>query len=521
MSTLRGRPGSALWLMGHELRLFWRRGASGGRSGLIIAGLLLLGWMLFSYSIFSKAGPAIPPPPLGDSRVDGLALLIASFVILFISSVMLSQSILAAIEAIYTRNDLDLLISSPLKPWTVLVVRTTAIAINSLPIYAALLGPPLIWLAIFNSPLWLFSLLFLVLLAFAATGLALLVVTGLFRLLGPKRTRVLAQITGALTGASIFLGFQFFNIYGRDGGEAGGQSGGELAAVLQNIKIDTDAPWFLPARAMTADPLAMLLWTVFSIAVFLLGVSIFSRRFVQDAAAASTMGQRRKQADNRVQQVRGGLMATIMRKELRLILRDPLLLSQVGLQLVYLLPIAFLLVRPQDGGGLEVSIKGFAPALTVLASALAGSLIWITVSAEDAPDLIASAPAARKVIDRSKIIAAAVPALALIAIPVALLGSREPVAGLWAAGGCIAAAASAACIGLWRRTSASRRDFVRRRQKGSAITSMGQTFTAVLIAAAAGFGAYDLPLMAIIPAIFAATILGVMYRTPAERGVTS
>ncbi len=520
MNTLRGRPGSPLWLMGHELRLFWRRGASGGRSGLIVAGLMLAAWLVFSYSIFSKVGPSLPPPPLGDTRMDGFALVVVSFIILFIASVMLSQSILAAIEAIYTRNDLDLLMSSPLKPWTVLIVRTTAIAINSLPIYAALLGPPVIWLSIFSSPMWLFSLLFLILLAFAATGVSLLVVTGLFRLLGPKRTRVLAQVVGALTGASIFLGFQFFNIYGRDGG-SGGDGGIQLASILENFSVDTNTPWLLPAHAMTADPLAMLGWAVFSAAVFLIGVQVFSKRFVQDAAAASTMGQRRKQADARIQQLRGGLMASIMRKELRLILRDPLLLSQVGLQLVYLLPIAFLLVRPQDGGGLDVSIKGFAPALCVLASALAGSLIWITVSAEDAPDLIASAPAPRRIIDRSKIIAAAGPALALLTIPLVLLASREPVAAAWAAAGCVAAAGSAACIGLWRRTSASRRDFVRRRQKGSAITSLGQSFTAILIATTAGLGAYDFPLLAIIPAIFAATILGVMYRSPAERGVTS
>ena len=68
-----------------------------------------------------------------------------------------------------------------------------------------MLGPPLLWMAVFSSPLWLSALVVLASLAFAATGIALLIVTGLFRLIGPKRTRVLAQVISALAGAAVFL----------------------------------------------------------------------------------------------------------------------------------------------------------------------------------------------------------------------------------------------------------------------------------------------------------------------------
>src|SRR5262249_21777837 len=142
-----------------------------------------------------------------------------------------------------------------------------------------------------------------------------------------------------------------------------------------------------PARAMTGDIVATLLWIVLCAVLFPLGVFIFSRRFVADAAAASAMGGKKKRADVRVAEVRGGVMRSIVRKEFRLLIRDPVLLSQIGLQLVYLLPLGFVLLRP-GSNNFQITEAAFVPALTLLSSALAGSLIWVTVSAEDAPDLI-------------------------------------------------------------------------------------------------------------------------------------
>jgi len=145
---------------------------------------------------------------------------------------------------------------------------------------------------------------------------------------------------------------------------------------------------------------------------------------------------------------------------LRLLRRDPVLLSQIGLQLVYLLPLAFILIQPAQGIDLgRYADTAFAPALTILSSTLAGSLIWITVSAEDAPDLIAAAPVSRRLVDRAKLVAAVGPVLALMAIPVALLLLRSPVAGAWAAVGCVAAGTSAGLIGVWRKNPGSRKAF--------------------------------------------------------------
>jgi len=501
------RPGSILWLMQHELRLFWRRGRTRAMSGLVIAGILLALWLFFSFLIFQKVGPAIPPPPFLNGPGDGFALLIVTVALGFIGSVMTSGAILAAVDVIYTRNDLDLLLSSPISPWRVLVVRSSAIAIGALPIYAGLLGPPLLWMAIFSSPLWLSAILVLVTLAFVATGLALLIVTGLFRLIGPRSTRVLAQILSAVSGAAIFLGFQYFNI---SSGRSGPIDPEQMQALIANLNIDPHVWWLFPARAFTGDIVSTLVWFLFAAALFPVGIYIFSRSYVADAAAASAMGRRKRTADVRVARVRGGALQSVVRKELRLLARDPLLLSQIGLQLLYLVPIAFVLLRPDRG--FSVVPATFAPALTLLASMLAGSLTWITVSAEDAPDLLASAPIPPRLIDRAKLTASIGPVLILMTLPLLALLYRDPWAGVWATAGVLSAAFSAALIGLWRRNPGSRRDFVRRRAKASTLVALGQSFVTLGISATVGLGAYGYPWLAIIPAIIAAALLGALYK---------
>jgi ABC-2 type transport system permease protein len=505
--SLAGRPGGVLWLMGHELRLFWRRGKMKPRSGLILIAILLALWSIMSFFIFSKLGPLIPPPPFTEGAGSGLALAIISVVIAFIASVMTSGAILASVEAIYTRNDLDLLLSSPVSPWRLLVVRSSAIAIGAMPLYAGMLGPPLLWMAVFSSPLWLSAIVFLVTLAFAATGIALLIVTALFRLIGPKNTRVLAQILSAVAGAAVFLIFQYFNLASR--GE-GAMSQDETAALIMSLNIEPGVWWLFPARAFTGDIPSTLMWIVFAAALFPIGVFVFSRSFVADAAAAAAMGRKKRVADGRIAAVRGGVSSSVIRKELRLLTRDPLLLSQIGLQILYLLPLGFVLLRP--GGGVEITEAAFAPALTILASALAGSLVWITVSAEDAPDLIASAPVRAAMIDRAKLFAAIAPVWAVMLLPVIALLARDAWSGAWAVGGVLLASCASALIGLWRRNPGSRKDFVRRRQGGSTLTALGQSFVALGLSATAGLGAYGYPWIAVIPAIIAMAILGALYK---------
>lgn len=515
--SLAGRPGSVPWLMGHELRLYWRRGHGQlkPRSGLILLGILMAGWLFLSWTLLHRIGPEIPPPPFNRGPEAGLVLAAVSVAIVFMGSVMTSGALLGAVEVIYTRNDLDLLLSSPLSPWRILTVRASALAIGSLPVYAGLLAPPVIWMAVYSSPLWLTALAFLVSLAFLSTGLALLIVTALFRLIGPRNTRVLAQIMSAVTGGAVFLMFQWFNIsFSQD--EPMRQS--DVVQMIANVNIDPQAVFLLPARAMTGDLIAAAVWLACVMMLFPLAVYVFSRSFVSDAAAASAMGRRSRGTDARIATVRSGIMLSVIRKELRLLARDPLLLSQIGLQLIYILPLVFILLRP--GEGFRITEAAFAPALTLLSGTLAGSLIWITASAEDAPDLIASSPAPLKLIERAKLFAAVMPVFGLMLIPLAALIFRDAWAGAWASAGVITSAIFAALTGLWRGNPGSRRDFVRKREGGSVVTALGKGLTGTSLALAAGAGAYGYPWLALIPVILAIAFLGALYR-PREHRIST
>ncbi len=374
----------------------------------------------------------------------------------------------------------------------------------------------MIWLAIFSSPLWFSALPALAALAFAATGLGLLVVTALFRTIGPKRTRIFAQILSALTGAALFLSVQYFNITSHQTSSATRE---EAVHWFARLHIDPDALWLTPARAMTGDVAALLLWIAACGAVFVAGVFLFSRRFVSDAAAASTMGVRRRAGvDTRIAQVRAGITRSIVRKELRLLWRDPVLLSQIGLQLVYYVPLLLVLLQFNHDGATQPIVRALAPAFTLLASALAGSLIWITVSAEDAPDLVASAPIAPDRLERGKVLAALLPVGVLMVVPLGILLVEAPGVAAWAIAGCIAAAASSALIGLWRRSQGSRRDFFRRRRAGTLVSRLGQTVVTLTLTATVGFGVYGYPWLAIIPAIMAVAITIALHKPRAERG---
>src|SRR5439155_21807882 len=116
---------------------------------------------------------------------------------------------------------------------------------------------------------------------------------------------------------------------------------------------------------------------------------------------------------------------TVVIKEWRLIARDPHLISQVLLQLIYLMPMLFLIMR-----NAETPLRPIGAALPLLCASLTSSLTWIMIAAEDAPDLLLSSPAQQRLIRLAKLAAAAMPPLLVVALPLAWLVWRAPVAGL-------------------------------------------------------------------------------------------
>ncbi len=116
-------------------------------------------------------------------------------------------------------------------------------------------------------------------------------------------------------------------------------------------------------------------------------------------------------------------IAMLRRKEWALLRRDPWLVSQTLMQMLYLLPPAFLLWRSFESGSTNVVL--LVPVLVMAAGQLAGGLAWLAISGEDAPDLIATAPLTAHQVVRAKI-EAVMGCIALVfspfMLPLALVG---------------------------------------------------------------------------------------------------
>jgi ABC-2 type transport system permease protein len=146
------------------------------------------------------------------------------------------------------------------------------------------------------------------------------------------------------------------------------------------------------------------------------------------------------------------------------------------------------------------------PVVVMAAGQLGGGLAWLSVSGEDAPDLVATAPIPARSILWAKIEAVMI-AIAAIFAPF-IVGMAF--ASLWAAAvaglGVLIAAAAATDIQLCFRVQARRSHF-RRRQTSSRVATFAEAFSSIAWAAAAALLAAG-TWFAVLPALIALSIMG-------------
>jgi ABC-2 type transport system permease protein len=317
-----------------------------------------------------------------------------------------------------------------------------------------------------------------------ATAAALALTLALFRLVGAKRTRLIAQIVAAVIGAAFVIGLQIAAIF----------SSGSISrfAALQSDWMlahapDTSSAFWWPAHAMLGDRRALVAVVVFGFGLLGLAITLFSRRFGDHALAAAGVSntvvrQRRWSLTFR----RHSPARVLRQKEWTLLARDPWLISQTLMQILYLLPPAVLLwVTFRSGGGSYVVL---IPVVVMAAGQLAGGLAWLSISGEDAPDMVASAPITAGRILRAKI-EAVMGMIALVFAPiVAVLAFDSLFAAAVAALGILTAAAAATLIQICFRTQAKRSQF-RRRQTSSRIATFAEAFSSIAWAATSALAA--------------------------------
>lgn len=447
---MKAAPGSTLWLLGHELRLAWYNSAvSGGkrRPGIASIVVWIVGWAVMHAAAFGVLSS------LGRHPADPALLgVLAGAVLLVISTFMLSGALKACTLALFERGDLDLLLSSPLPSRSIFSVRLLGVAASSAALFLFLFTPFAHVALFLGRPGWLAIYPTVAALALVIACAAMLLTLALVRLFGARRTRVLAQVLAAVAGALLFLLSQSFNFIFHGDDRALAQSARHM---IEHGVLAPDSPLWLPGRAALGEPLPLLALAALAGAACWLTVARTHRFFVKGLQQAAGIGHAAPRAAGGVRfRFRRSLFDTVVVKEWRLIARDPHLISQVLLQVVYLVPLLFVILRNDDASG-----PAIAAGLTLLSSSLTAALAWIVISAEDAPDLLLSSPAAMRTIRLAKLAAATMLPLLAVALPLLWMIAHGPLAGLMTAFTVTGAVLSAALVVLWVGRPAPRSNF--------------------------------------------------------------
>src|ERR1700692_1639297 len=392
-------------------------------------------------------------------------------------ALVLSQAIESVTRVFYARADLVLIMSAPVRLENVFSVRLAAIAL-SVTAMALLFSTPFIDVLVLGGGIrWLAAYGVVIAIGVSAAAVAIAVTIMLFRLIGPSRTRLVAQILAAIIGAGFVIALQVAAIL----------SYGTLSrfAVLTSDAAAAFAPgtdsivWW-PARAVLGDGEALLLLLAGGLVLLGVVMAMFSARFADTAVSVSTNAAPAQ--DSRTRAFRAGSrQQALRRKEFMLLRRDPWLVSQSLMQLLYLVPPALMLWRSFADSSAAIVL--ITPVIVMAAGQLAGGLAWLTISGEDAADLVATAPLPASRVIRAKIETVLLAIGAIFAPLVVALLFASPLQAAVTAVGVIVASASATAIQLWFRVQAKRSQF-RRRQTSSRLATFAGAFSSIGGAAA-------------------------------------
>jgi ABC-2 type transport system permease protein len=500
------------WFARHELRLAfreWLAMMTGGRRRRTRAAIT--GLIVFAAVMHLPAWAVIGRFANLQAPLDKSSLIVMTSTIFLAWALMLSQAIESVTRVFYARADLDLIMSSPAKLANIFSVRIAAIALVVTGM-ALLFSTPFIDVLVAGGGIrWLSAFGVVTAVGISAAAIAIALTIALFRLIGPARTRLIAQILAAIIGAGFVIALQIAAIL----------SYGTLSrfAVLTSDAAAAFAPgadsivWW-PARAVLGDGEMLLLLLAASLLLLGVVMAAFSPRFADTAASAAALGSASRSARTLAAFRGGSRQQALRRKEFVLLRRDPWLISQTLMQLLYLVPPALLLWRSFSDSSTAIVL--ITPVIVMAAGQLAGGLAWLTISGEDAADLVATAPLSPSRVMRAKIEVVLIAIAAIFAPLVAALAFAAPRQAAVTACGVMIAAASATAIQLWFRVQARRSQF-RRRQTSSRLATFAEAFSSIGWAATAAL-VLSIPPAAIISGLMTAAIVAATWKLSPRRG---
>jgi ABC-2 type transport system permease protein len=494
------------WFARHELRLAWREwlammtGGRRGRKRRAVIGLIAFAAIMHlpAYAVIGRFADLQPP-------LDKSTLIVITATIVLAWALMLSQAIESVTRVFYARADLDLIMSSPVRLANVFSVRIAAIA-PSVIAMALLLSTPFVDVLVIGGGIrWLAAYGVVIAIGLSAAAVAIAVTIVLFRLIGPSRTRLVAQILAAIIGAGFVIALQIAAIV----------SYGTLSrfAILTSDAAAAFAPdiesvvWW-PARAALGDGEALLLLLAGGLVLLGAVMATFSTSFADTVVRVSAHAAPTHQGSRATGFRASSRQQALRWKEFVLLRRDPWLVSQTLMQLLYLVPPALMLWR--SFADTSAAIVLVTPVIVMAAGQLAGGLAWLTISGEDAADLVATAPLPASRVTRAKIEVVLIVIGAIFAPLVAALLFASPLQAAVTALGVAIASVSATAIQLWFRVQARRSQF-RRRQTSSRLATFAEAFSSIGWAATAAL-ALAIPIAALISCLMTAGILAATWK---------
>ncbi len=472
--------GSTAWLLRHDLRLAWRdfRSTFGSLGSRALTGLLvvLVGRMhLLVYPIAADFG-ALADTPARLDEAYGVALPMAAFALLL----MTAQTLNGTTKLLYARGDLDLLLSSPVPAGRILISRALSVAAGAFT-SAAIFVLPLADAGIATGhPRFLALYPTLAGGALLAAAVGLTIGLALFRSIGPRRTRLAAQLLATLIGAGFMIGLQVHRVF----------PGFMASGIVPRDGWVHDAA-LLPVRAALAAPTSLLVWSTIGLAAFTAAALLLGPAFAASVKAAVGVGPVGHGSTTRTEPRRLGRWcpnvararhggwsfgrsagASLRSKEWRLIGRDPWVASQILLQILYMTPMIAILWSGSGDPSLAV-----APTVVVVTFQVASSLTWLGLSGEDAPDLLDTAPITAGVVRRAKIEAVGCLTLGIVAIPVLYLATVSLAAAALAVGLGAFGLCTAVMLQLWYGAPARRSAFAARHRESKLMALIEMSFS--------------------------------------------
>ncbi len=321
------------WFARHELTLVWRDWMSMMTAGRTARERFVVGGVAVFVVLLHGLAYAVLDDVLAAGVTAEKATLVAlGAMVVLAFSLMLSLAIELITRAFYTRADLDLILSSPASSPRLFCVRMVAIVISTSSLSLSLAAPFINVAAFLDGPRWLIAYPGLLALAALATAMGLVATVAMFRTIGLRHSRLVAQIFAAIVGAGFLIGTQvaaiiYFGSYRR--------STLLSSEAFMAAMPDEASPLWLPARAFLGDPASAFFLVLLSLAVLGVTIAIFANGFSQWVVRAAGIAETRKReaVGRRAFRARPA-RATLRAKEWQLLGRDPWLVSQSLMQLL-------------------------------------------------------------------------------------------------------------------------------------------------------------------------------------------